>query len=89
MAKTYSTREIRTRFGEVMRLVRAGERVVVTSRGKEVAEIRAIERRESLDERARRLEAHGILVPAGGKRGPWKPVARRPGTLQRFLADRD
>jgi prevent-host-death family protein len=43
MARTYSTREIRTRFGEVMRCVRAGERVVITSRGKEIAEIRAIE----------------------------------------------
>lgn len=89
MAKTYSTREVRTRFGEVMRLVRAGERVVVTSRGKEIAEIRAIEQRESLDERVRGLQARGIVVPAGGKRGPWKAVARRPGALQRFLADRD
>lgn len=89
MARTYSTSELKTRFGEVMRRVRAGERVVVTSRGKEVAEIRAIEQRGSVEDRVRRLAERGIVVPAGGKRGPWKPVARRPGALQRFLAERD
>ncbi|HYU42454.1 MAG TPA: type II toxin-antitoxin system prevent-host-death family antitoxin [Vicinamibacteria bacterium] len=89
MARTYSTSEVRTKFGEVMRRVRAGERVVVTSRGKEVAEIRPIEKRESLDQRVQRLEASGTVVPAGGKRGPWKAIAHHPGALERFLADRD
>lgn len=42
----------------------------ITSRGKEIAEIRAIEQRESLEERVRRLEERGTLVPAGAKRGP-------------------
>lgn len=89
MAKTYSTREAKTKFGEVIRRVRAGERVVVTSRGKEVAEIRAIEARGHLDDRVRRLADQGVLVAAGGKRGPWTSIARRPGALQRFLAERE
>ena len=89
MAKTYSTSEVKTRFGEVMRRVRAGERVVVTSRGKEVAEIRPIEKRESLEERVQSLEERGVVVSAGGKRRPWKAIAHRPGALERFVADRE
>ena len=57
-----------------------------------VAEIRPIERSaETLEERLARLEREGQISPAAVEpaRGNWKPIAPRPGALQRFLDDRD
>lgn len=39
MAKIYSTQEAKARFGEVLRRVRSGERVVISFRGEPIAEV--------------------------------------------------
>ena len=39
MAETYSTYEAKTKFSEVIRKVRAGQRIVIAYRGEEIAEI--------------------------------------------------
>ena len=92
MESVFSTYDAKARFSELLRRVRNGERVVITSHGEPVAELRPIEKREeSLEERIARLQREGQISPAKcppGK-GSWKPVARRPGALQRFLDDRD
>ena len=91
MAITYSIYEAKARFSEVIRLVRNGKTVTVSYRGEPVAEIRSISPRESptLDERLQDLERRGALVRSSMARRTFEPVARRPGALSRFLAERD
>jgi prevent-host-death family protein len=94
MPTTYSTFDAKARFSEVLRRVRAGETVVITSHGRPCAEIRPIERPpETLAARLERLRREGRIVPAAAGRGAarlaLRPVARRRGALERFLAERD
>lgn len=90
MARVYSTYEAKTRFSEILRKVRAGQRVVVSYHGRVVAEIRPVEEEESFEQRLRRLENEGVIgagaVPA---KSTLRPVARRPGALKRFFDSRD
>lgn len=90
MARTYSIYEAKARFSEVIREVREGETVTVSYRGEPVAEIRAIRRADkpSLEGRLDDLQRRGALVPSGVPRQEFKPAARRPGALERFLAER-
>jgi len=90
MVTTYSTYEAKARFSEVVRKVRAGQRVVITYRGAEIAEIRPIQPRgEGLARSLNRLEDEGILSPRRRPYGPMRPLARRPGALTRFLESRE
>ena len=91
-APTYSTYEAKARFSEILRQVRAGESVLITYRGKEVAEIRPVKTRESLEDRLERLERARVLASGVRKatRGrTLEPVAERPGALERFLESRE
>ena len=94
MAATYSTYEAKARFSEVLRRVRSGETIVITFHGKPTAEIRPVEEApESFEERIARLKREGRIVPAvpgdDGTRLGIRPIAHRPGALQRFLDDRN
>lgn len=89
MAITYSAYDAKARFSEVLRQVRDGKTVTVSYRGKPVAEIRAIrESSETIESRLDDLERQGILVRSREPRRPLKPVERRRGALERFLAER-
>lgn len=90
MAHVYSTYEAKARFSEVLRKVRAGQRVVIAYRGQPLAEIRPVEKRRSpLEERLSQLEERGLVSRPARPRGPLRPLARRPGALARFLESRD
>lgn len=90
MVPTYSTYEAKARFSEIIRLVREGRTAQVSWRGKPVAEIRPIpQAAKSFEEHLAELERRGVIVPSSQPPGPIRPVARRPGALQRFLADRN
>jgi prevent-host-death family protein len=90
MAHTYSTYEAKAKFSEVIRKVRAGQRVVIAYRGEEIAEIRPLGRSPaSLARRLGRLEDQGILSLQAGRPGVLRPVARKPGALKRFLESRE
>ena len=82
MGINYSTYEAKARFSEVLRHIREGRTVTVSYRGEPVAEIRSIQR---LDE----LERRGVLVRSAEPRLPLAGVNRRPGAVDRFLAERD
>ena len=87
---TYSLYEAKARFSEVIRLVRQGRTVTVTYRGEPVARIRPVEGESSeLEERLRRFEDAGVLRAPGDPAAPLERVARRPGALGRFLAERE
>ena len=91
MPRVYSTYEAKAKFGEIIRKVRAGQRVLIAYRGKEVAEIRPIEKSKKItfEDRCRQLEEEGVLLAQPEPSGPLAPVARRPGALKRFLESRD
>ena len=90
MPITYSTYEAKARFSEVLRQVRAGKTITVSYRGEPVAEIRPIQTPPvTMEERLDELERRGILVRSDEPRQPLCAVERRPGALDRFLAERN
>jgi prevent-host-death family protein len=90
MANVYSTYEAKARFSEVIRKVRAGQRVVIAYRGEEVAEIRPLENRGgSLAKAMARLEDQGVLGRRAKPAAPLRCLARKPGALKRFLESRE
>ncbi len=89
MNATYSTYEAKTHFSELMRRVRAGERVVITYHGAPAAELRPLEPAgESLIEALPELERTGVVQRASA-RFAGRPLVGRPGALARFLEDRE
>ena len=92
MSTVYSTYEAKAKFGEIIRKVRAGQRVVISYRGEQVAEVRPLVKRKpsGLMARLKELEERGVLGPLKKlKIGQIRPVAKRPGALARFLESRD
>src|SRR5262245_23781296 len=90
VSETYSTYEAKAKFSEILRKVRAGQRVVIAYRGEEIAEIRPLEPPGGGFEKSlKRLEEQGRLSRARTPTGPLKPLARKPGALARFLDSRE
>ncbi len=86
----YSTYEAKAKFSEVIRRVRAGQRVVIAYRGREVAEIRPIQTGGGgLERSLARLEDAGLLSPTPKRSGPLRRLVKRPGALKRFLESRE
>lgn len=88
MMTTYTTREAEARFGEILRKVRMGERVVLVEEGKGVAEIRPVESEASSEVALRELIGEGTIIPAEAPRQKFVPAGRSPGALARFLESR-
>jgi prevent-host-death family protein len=90
MRDTYSLYEAKAKLSAIIRQVREGHPVTVTLNGEPVVEIRPIKgQNEGLESRLKALTERGVLVPAENSRFQLKPIARRPGALKRFLAERD
>jgi prevent-host-death family protein len=91
MKRSYSLYEAKARLSEIIRQVREhGVGVTISYHGRPVAEIRPIagEATDPVEARFRELLQSGVLS-APHARGELKPIARRPGALERFLAERD
>ena len=70
-------REANQKFSKAIQAVKQGKEVVLTERGRAIAVIKPIEARQDDSAVIHRLEAEGVLRPAG-KRGPMpdiKPIA--------------
>jgi len=90
MTLIYSTYEAKTRFSEVLRLVRQGKTVTISYRGEPAAEIRPVPSpKQTVEEHLLEMQRKGTLVRAKRPRPPIRMVARRPGALERFLAERN
>lgn len=91
MRDTYSLYEAKAKLSAIIRRVGEGRSVVITVRGKPVAELRPAQPAAGggLDSRLAELAERGILVRPRGARVRLRPAARRSGALARFLADRD
>ncbi len=86
--RVYSTYEAKTRFSEVMRLVREGRSVIVTYQGEPVAEIRPLDPKGGTAARLEWLRSRGSLLDGDRGGDLPQPLVRRPGALARFLDDR-
>jgi len=90
MVQTYSTYEAKAKFSEVIRKVRAGQRIVIAYRGEPIAEIRPLENPQpGLGKAVARLEDQGIISRNRTPTGELRPLAKRAGALTRFLESRD
>ena len=86
----YSTVETKTKFSEVLKLVRSGKIVTVSYRGKPVAEIRPIaEKNLSNNERLEELRKRGAYIPAKSPLSVFKSSVQRPDAVNGFLEDRN
>jgi prevent-host-death family protein len=82
----YSIYQAKARFSEIIRLVKARRRVIISERGVPVAEIipYAKDQSEKLADRIARLARSGSIVP---NKEPFRPemLANHPGAVDRFL----
>jgi prevent-host-death family protein len=80
--KIVGARELKTRLGTYLARVRAGEIILVTDRGKPVAELRPIEPpADSQEEALRRMETEGLITRGKHRRRltPFEPIELPPG----------
>lgn len=89
MAVTYSTYDAKARFSEILRKVRSGQHVTISHRGLVIAEIRPIYGDQGTEAALQSLEDRGIVAPAAAPSAPLAPLARKPGSLARFLQSRE
>ena len=89
MSETYSTYEAKAKLSEILRKVERGRTVVISRHGKAIAEVRPVLNDESIERRIEELARQGVIIHASPSPRSWKPIARRPGALRRFLADRN
>jgi prevent-host-death family protein len=90
---TYTVEELRERLDEILQQVRTGERIEIMESGEEIARIQAGRSEaagngDSLEDKVRRLEAEGIIIPPSEPRGELEPLVDAPGTLAEFLESR-
>ncbi len=88
---TYSTYEAKTHLSEILRQVRRNERIVITSNGKAVAEVRPFSSdRETPEGRIARLQELGIVEGRSrASKISFPRGEKRHGALRRFLAERE
>lgn len=93
----YTMDEVRDNLSEILEAVSAGESITIIDGDVPVAEIRPLpeERRKPYPKNDDKLEQHleemrrrGVLQRGYGPRGDFKPIARVPGALERFLKER-
>ena len=85
---TVEIRQAKSHLGEYLRKVRAGERVVITERGKPIAEI--TKPRSAADERLEGMIREGLATWGGGKpKGSKKPAKiKGPSVSDAVIEDR-
>ena len=90
MTDTYSTYDAKAKLSEILRKVESGRTIYITRRGERIAEVRPVSPEPvGLEQRIIELTERGVLVPASEPTAVLRPIAYRPGALERFLADRN
>jgi prevent-host-death family protein len=86
------SRELKTRLGTYLRQVRDGATLIVTDRGRPVAELRPLERYQGgAEARLRELAALGVVSGGVGERvplAPFEPI-RGASLSQAIIEDRE
>ena len=85
------SRALKMRLGSYLRQARGGTRIVVTERGRPVAELRPLEEASgSLEERLARAAERGVLtLPSRdfASLPDWQPLVRPGASLSRAIAE--
>jgi prevent-host-death family protein len=90
MSDTYSTYDAKAKLSEILRKVERGRIVRISRRGVPIAEIRPVRSGpHTLEQRIAELRERGIVAERSGAEPSYRTLARRPGALRRFLADRE
>jgi prevent-host-death family protein len=90
MTETYSTYDAKARLSEILRKVESGRTIRISRRGEPIAEIRPVRPEPTrLEDRIEELTDAGALTRPADPTAALRPLAVRPGALDRFLADRD
>ncbi|PIR23395.1 MAG: hypothetical protein COV44_03070 [Deltaproteobacteria bacterium CG11_big_fil_rev_8_21_14_0_20_45_16] len=89
--KTYSIYDAKAKLSELLRFVKANGPVVITERGKPIAQVvpYQVVNEASLETRLQQLEEYGLLKRRSESYEKFKPLAKKPGALKRFLESRD
>ncbi len=91
--KAVGSRELKTRLGTYLRQVKAGASLIVTDRGRPVAELRPLEQYENSPEaRLRELGAIGVVSSDVAERvplPPFEPIRSRASLSQAIREDRE
>ena len=87
---TYSIYDAKAHFSDLLRKVQAKKRVIITSRGKPIAEIVPFAENDAgLEARLARLEEEESVSREAEPLDGLSPIVKRKGALARFLADRN
>lgn len=92
MARTVGTRELKTRLGTYLRLVKAGRTLVVTERGRPVAMLSPLERgAEGVEAVLAEMAARGeVTLPTGRRPRPIRrAVVRGRPVSESLIEDRE
>ncbi|MGH7856756.1 MAG: type II toxin-antitoxin system Phd/YefM family antitoxin [Candidatus Binatia bacterium] len=82
------SRELKTRLGRYLRKVREGATLVVTERGRPVAEVRPIRSGDSVTARLRGLERLGVLTCASTPSLPaFRPIRPKGGSVSEAIVE--
>jgi prevent-host-death family protein len=91
MRRAVGSRELKTRLGTYLREVQGGATIVVTERGRPVAELRPVQPADSLEERLNQMAAKGLLSRGTGRPlRPFEPIKiSGPPISQTIIEDRE
>ncbi|HXO28417.1 MAG TPA: type II toxin-antitoxin system prevent-host-death family antitoxin [Thermoanaerobaculia bacterium] len=85
-------RELKTRLGAYMRQVKAGATLIVTERGRPIAEVRPVAAGAGLEERLYQLAARGLVSREVRESAPlshFRPITTASSVSQALVEERD
>jgi prevent-host-death family protein len=85
-------RELKTRLGTYMRHVKAGATIIVTERGRPIAELRPVAAGAGLEERLYQLAARGLVSREVRESSPlidFRPIVTAQSVSQALVEERD
>lgn len=90
MKTKYSVYEAKTHLSEILRQVRDNQTVIITDRGKEVAQVVPVVEKSNFEKRIQAMERAGIITSSpDADPSKIRPIQRCPGALKRFLETRN
>lgn len=89
MAHAYSIYETKSRFSEILRIVKSGKEVIVNERGRSIAKILPFKQLDNLKDRLNWMSRSGQMIPAEITDRDFTAKSHSTGALKRFLEERE
>ncbi len=87
MRHVYSIYDVKAKLSKLLKMVKEGEKVIISDRGNPKFEIILYKQSENFEDRIEQLTAQGVIRPA--KQSSIKLIAEKEGAVERFLCSRD